>query len=361
MVNGLQLSRRRSLSSSKVPYGRPCAGRTDHDHQLPQFALSNRSASVPYPIDAKLVIAVASSALFDLSESDAIFREHGEERYRAYQREHQDNVLKQGVAFPFIRRLLSLNDPNEIDQPVEVILLSRNDPDTGLRVFNSIQSYGLAITRGAFVTGRAPYRYAAAFNASLFLSANEKDVREAIIAGHPAGMVLASQYEDDMNDVELRVAFDFDGVLVDDEAELVYHSTGELQAFHDSEVLNVLRAHNPGPLKELLGKIAALQRRERERAERDPHYTSKVRIAIVTARNAPSHKRMITTLREWGIQVDETFFLGGIEKRRILEVFAPHIFFDDQRVHLDAAVSVVPSVHVPFGIKNVEPVPPASP
>jgi 5'-nucleotidase len=310
---------------------------------------------LPYPIESKLVIAVASSALFDLRASDAVFRERGEEPYRAYQREHQDVVLDPGVAFPFIRRLLALNGAEVTDPPVEVILLSRNDPDTGLRVFNSIQSYGLAITRGAFVTGKAPYRYAAAFNASLFLSANENDVRAAMLAGHPSGLVLHSAYEDDMADEELRVAFDFDGVIADDEAEIVYHTTGDLNEFHKAEQENVLRAHNPGPLKDLLIKIAALQKRERERASLDKSYESKVRIAIVTARNAPSHKRMVTTLREWGIQVDETFFLGGIEKKRVLEVFAPHIFFDDQRVHLDSASGLVPSVHVPFGIKNIEP------
>lgn len=307
-----------------------------------------------YPIESKLVIAIASSALFDLRESDAVFQRDGEERYRQYQREHQDNVLAPGVAFPFIRRLLSLNAATEGDQPVEVILLSRNDPDTGLRVFNSIQSHGLAITRGAFVTGKSPYRYAAAFNASLFLSANEKDVREAMLAGQPSGLVLSSLFEDSMSDDQLRVAFDFDGVLADDEAEIVYHETGKLSDFHAAEEAKVLKAHNPGPLKELLQKIAQLQRRERQRSESDKSYESRIRVAIVTARNAPSHKRMVTTLREWGIQADETFFLGGIEKRRVLEVFQPHIFFDDQRIHLDSAAGLVPSVHIPFGIKNTE-------
>lgn len=316
---------------------------------------------MPYPIDKKLVIAVASSALFDLSESDAIFRQEGEEGYRAYQRAHQDDVLRPGVAFPFIRRLLNINGVSAEDQPVEVILLSRNDPDTGLRVFNSIQSHGLDISRGAFVTGRPPYRYAAAFNASLFLSANEKDVREAMLAGYPAGLVLSSKYEDDMADEELRVAFDFDGVLADDEAEIVFHETGNLSAFHEAEQSKVLKAHNPGPLKELLEKIARIQLSERQKQLADSTYEPKLRIAIVTARNAPSHKRMVTTLREWGIQVDETFFLGGIEKRRILEVFAPHIFFDDQRVHLDAASGVVPAVHVPFGVKNVDAPLPSAP
>jgi 5'-nucleotidase len=307
---------------------------------------------MPYPIEKKLVIAVASSALFDLKESDAIFRSEGTDAYRKYQHEHQDDVLHPGVAFPFVRRLLGLNteDPNE--QPVEVILLSRNDPDTGLRVFKSIEAHGLNITRGAFLRGRSPYRYIGAFNASLFLSANETDVREAIIAGYPAGMVLDSAYEDKMDDNELRVAFDFDGVLADDEAEIVYQTTHDLDAFHMAETAKVLKAHNPGPVKELLHKIAKLQEHEREKAERDPTYTPKVRTAIITARNAPSHERMITTLRKWGIIVDETFFLGGVEKKRILEVFEPHIFFDDQRVHLDSASGLVPSVHVPFGITN---------
>jgi 5'-nucleotidase len=306
---------------------------------------------MPYPIQQKLVIAVASSALFDLTESHQIFIGQGTEAYRAFQRANQNVVLRPGVAFPFIRRLLSLNDQGE--QPVEVILLSRNDPDTGLRVFKSIQAHSLDITRGAFLRGRPPHRYIRAFNASLFLSANEADVREAILAGHPAGMVLSSAYEDNMEDHELRVAFDFDGVLADDEAEIVYHTTGDLTLFQAAEQEKVLKAHNPGPLKELLYKIAKLQERELKKADEDSSYVPRVRIAIATARNAPAHERMITTLREWGIQVDETFFLGGVEKKRILEVFAPHIFFDDQRIHLDATSGLVPSVHVPFGIKNV--------
>jgi 5'-nucleotidase len=307
---------------------------------------------MPYPLEDKLVIAVASSALFDLSECDRIYRDQGTEAYREFQRKHQDDALKPGVAFPFIRRLLALNGTDANDQPVEVVLLSRNDPDTGLRVMNSIEAHSLGITRAAFLRGRPPHRYIGAFSASLFLSGNEKDVREATAAGFPAGVVLDSAHEDDVKDDELRVAFDFDGVLVDDEAEAVYHTTGSLDAFHSAESEKVLKVHNPGPLKDLLHRIAKLQQHETLRAERDKTYEPKVRIAIMTARNAPSHKRMINTLRAWGIQVDETFFLGGIEKKRVLEVFAPHIFFDDQRVHLDPASGLVPSVHVPFGIKN---------
>lgn len=305
-----------------------------------------------YPIDEKLVISIASSALFDLKESDMVFRQEGPEKYKDFQRLHQSDILKPGVAFPFIKRLLSLNGNTPGDQPVEVILLSRNDFDTGLRIFKSIEAHGLSITRGAFLRGRSPHRYIKAFNASLFLSANETDVREALLAGYPAGFVLDSAFEDKIDDKELRIAFDFDGVLADDEAEIVYHNTGNLSAFHEGEVQNVLKAHNPGPLKELFQKIAILQEYQLKRAKNDTTYQSKIRTAIITARNAPSHERMITTLREWGLIVDETFFLGGVEKKRILEVFAPHIFFDDQRINLDDSSKLVPSVHVPFGIKN---------
>lgn len=311
---------------------------------------------MPHNLDDKLVIAVASSALFDLSDSHAVYL-RGMKEYREYQREHQNDVLAPGVAFPFIRRLLNLNGTGAAEQHVEVILLSRNDPDTGLRVFNSIEAHGLNITRGAFLRGKSPHRYIPAFNASLFLSANEADVREAIAAGYPAGLVLDSAYKDDMADDELRVAFDFDGVLADDEAEIVYQTTKELELFHKAEQEKVLKAHNAGPLKELLLKIAKLQERELEKQEHDRAYEPKVRIAIVTARNAPSHERMVNTLRTWGISVDETFFLGGVEKKRILEVFKPHIFFDDQRVHLDSTSGVLPSVHVPFGVVNTPPAP----
>ena len=305
------------------------------------------NAEVPYPIQDKVVIAVASSALFDLSASHAIFLRDPEE-YRRYQREHQDDVLKPGVAFPFIRRLLSFNGKDATEQPVEVILLSRNDSDTGLRVMKSIKAHGLDITRAAFLRGEPPWPYAPAFNACLFLSANESDVREAVLAGIPAGVVLASTFEDDVTDNELRVAFDFDGIIIDDEAEIVYQTTKSLEAFHQAETDNALKVHNPGLLKDLLVKIARLQDSEMAKQAKDRNYKPRIKTAIITARNAPSHERMINTLRTWGIQVDQTFFLGGIEKKRVLEVFKPHIFFDDQRVHLDPASGVVPCVHVPI-------------
>ncbi|MEW4529384.1 5'-nucleotidase [Maioricimonas sp. JC845] len=306
---------------------------------------------MPFPIEQKLVVAIASSALFDLRDADRIFREEGLDAYRQHQRAHQDKPLACGVAFPFIRQLLRINEVDE-GEPVEVILLSRNDPDTGLRVFKSIEHYGLGITRGAFLNGRSPWRYVRAYEASLFLSANRNDVKEAIMNGHPAGPVLESTQTDDPDDRELRVAFDFDGVLADDEAERIYQETGDLAKYHSSEKEQASRPLNPGPLKELLEKIAHIQQTERKRAEADSSYEPMIRTAIITSRNAPAHERMITTLRHRGITVDETFFLGGMDKSRILDVFRPHIFFDDQKVHLDTASGIVPSVHVPFGVTN---------
>lgn len=306
---------------------------------------------MPYPIEEKLVVAVASSALFDLSESDAVFCNEGLVAYRAHQREREDVVLECGVAFPFVRRLLGLNKPDIGEEPVEVILLSQNDPDTGLRVMNSIENHGLPISRAAFVRGRDPFRYVDAFNACLFLSANPENVRAAVEHGLPAGCVMAATYIDDPHDGELRIAFDFDGVVVDDEAERVFQIQG-LEAFQSSEAAKALQAHNPGPLGRLFQEIGRIHQREVEREASEPGYVSSVRVAIVTSRNAPAHKRVVTTLRAWGIEIDETFFLGGMDKSRVLSEFRPHLFFDDQMAHVGSAAGVVPSVHVPFGIVN---------
>jgi 5'-nucleotidase len=307
---------------------------------------------MPYPIEDKLVIALASSALFDLSESDRIFRQLGLEKYRQYQRENEKVVLKEGVAFPLIKRLLALNGANEDDKLVEVVLLSRNDPDTGLRVMKSIQSYKLDITRAAFVSGRTPYRYLDAFNAALFLSANEDDVREAVVRHAPAGKVLPTEFVDDTSESELRIAFDFDGILADDSAEAIFKSSG-LAAFHDAEAQAAAEPIPAGPLSRFFREIAKLQQRERHKKVADSKYEPRVRIAIITSRNAPAHKRVVTTLRDWGIEVDEVFFLGGIEKARFLKEFRPHIFFDDQLQHLEGISKMVPSVHVPFGVANM--------
>jgi 5'-nucleotidase len=234
---------------------------------------------------------------------------------------------------------------------VEVILLSRNDPDTGLRVFNSIQHHGIDISRAAFVSGRDPFRYLAAFNAALFLSANPEDVKNAIMQGAPAGRVFPTQFIDDDTEAELRIAFDFDGVIADDSAEAVFKTQG-LEEFLRAERDHASVAHGLGPLHRFFSEVARLQAHELAKKKTDASYKPRLRIAIVTARNAPAHERVVTSLREWGIQVDEVFFLGGIEKHKILEVLRPHIFFDDQTSHIEGTASVTPSVHVPFGIAN---------
>ncbi|OAT22627.1 5'-nucleotidase [Proteus myxofaciens] len=304
-----------------------------------------------YDLTKRLVVGLSSSALFDLKESDKIFRTQGEEIYRQYQREKQDIPLDKGVAFPFIRRLLKLNEIRPEDPLVEVILLSRNDPDTGLRVMNSIEHYQLGITRAAFLQGKSPYTYIPAFDIELFLSANREDVMQAIIANYPAGQILSGHICDDNDDPELRIAFDFDGVLADDEAESIYKNSGQLSQFHDHEAKMVNIPHNPGPLKKFLQRISDIQKLELEEVKNNANYTPILKISIVTARNAPSHKRVINTMRAWGISINEAFFMGGVEKSNVLRILKPHIFFDDQKLHLKSS-SGLPSVHIPFGVAN---------
>lgn len=305
-----------------------------------------------YPIDNKLVIAVSSSALFDLTDSHQVFTKSGIEKYRHHQEQHLDTPFAQGVAFPFIRRFLNLNNVFPNDTPVEVVLLSRNSPETGLRIFRSINHYGLDISRAVFMGGRSPHSYLAAFNAALFLSANEQDVQNAIEGGLPAGVVLPSKISDSLSDQELRVAFDFDGVIADDEAEIIYKQSGSLDSFMEHEQEKQHIPHKPGPLADLFRGLSHLQQLENQKAAKDKNYQKIIRVAIVTARNAPAHERVITTLKSWGVSLDEAFFLGGMEKARVLNVLKPHLFFDDQRRHLSSAAGSTPMVHVPFGIAN---------
>ena len=305
-----------------------------------------------YPIERKLVIGIASSALFDLTESHQIYLSQGVEEYRRHQEAHLDVPFAKGVAFPFIRRFLGINTAFPQEQPVEVVLLSRNSPETGLRVFRSIRHYGLDISRATFMAGKSPYEYIPAFNASLFLSANEDDVRKAIEAHYPAGVVLPSKVQDSESDTELRVAFDFDGVIADDEAETIYKRNHDLGEFEAYETEKRLIPHKPGPLADLFTKLSFMQKLEEKRRKEDPSYQKILRISIVTARNAPNHERVVTTLKSWGVSADESFFLGGMEKSRILTVLRPHMFFDDQKSHLQSPASDIPMVHIPFGIAN---------
>ncbi|BAJ33235.1 MULTISPECIES: 5'-nucleotidase [Kitasatospora] len=309
----------------------------------------------PYDLSERLVIGIASSALFDLTESDAVFREHGEERYRSYQEEHLDDTLEPGVAFPFVRRLLSLNDlaPAPGDPLIEVIVLSRNDPDTGLRVMRSVQAHKLPISRAAFMQGKSPYRFMPVLNMSLFLSANRDDVHAAVDAGLPAGHVLGPLPADAPDDRDLRISFDFDGILADDASEQVYSAAG-IEGFRAHELAHADVPHDAGPLRDFLAAVDRIQRREEKRRRADPGYRPRVHVSLVTARDAPAHERAVMSLKRWGLRANDAFFLGGIDKGGIMKVLRPHIFFDDQSSHLASTSRTTPSVHVPFGRLNDE-------
>lgn len=308
---------------------------------------------MPYPIDRKLVIAVSSSALFDLDDSNRVFVEQGPKAYKKFQKDNLDVILDKGVAFPFIKRFLGINRRFPDKQPVEVVLLSRNSAATGKRVFRSIQHYGLDISRAAFTEGKSPYAYIPAFNTSLFLTANEEDVQKAIDAGYPAGVVLPSKTVNDDEHEELRIAFDFDGVIADDESESIFKHSN-LPDFHAHEVEKSGIPHKPGPLADLFQKLSFLQKLEDRELERNPNYQRTLTTAIVTARNAPAHERVINTLESWGVSANEMFFLGGMAKDRILSRLKPHMFFDDQRSHLQSEAGDIPMVHIPFGIANAK-------
>lgn len=305
---------------------------------------------MPYPIDKKFVIAVASSALFDLTESDSVFRKQGESKYREYQEKNIDNPFEKGVAFPFIKRLLSLNESFPDEQPIEVVLMSKNSPETGTRAFRSIQFYKF---RACFTSGKSNFQYLPAFNATLFLSANLDDVKSALEMGYSAGRVLSRHYiQDNDSDNELRIAFDFDGVLANDDSEKIYKaSDGNMKEYFQHEQQHANEALPLGPIGPLLQKISVFQKLEQRKAEKDTSYQRILKTAIVTARNAPAHERVVASLKEWGVEVDDAFFLGGIDKSRILNVMKPHIFFDDQITHLEH-IDNVPAVHIPFGIAN---------
>ncbi|BCE01696.1 5'-nucleotidase [Marinicellulosiphila megalodicopiae] len=303
-----------------------------------------------FDIEQKLVVGVASSALFDLTAPHDIFVNQGPKAYKQHQKDNINEVLQPGVAFSFIQRLLKINQHFSEQMPVEVVLLSRNSPATGERVFRSISHYGLDISRAAFIEGQSPFKYLPTFNVALFLSAHQQDVQNAIDAGFAAGLVLSGQGQDDESE-ELRIAFDFDGVIADDEAESVFKK-GDLESFIQHESSRSHIPHNPGPLADFFKKIALIQKLEDAKQENDRSYQRILRTSIVTARNAPAHERMITTLENWGVSPNETFFLGGMNKNRVLQTLKPHIFFDDQLTHLQANEAEIPMVHIPFGIAN---------
>lgn len=305
-----------------------------------------------FPIEKKLVVGVSSNALFNLQTEDQIFNDEGITAYRKYQIEKKDDLLDKGPAFPFIKRFLEINKHYTEERPVEVVLLSKNSPETGIRIFNSIKHFDLDISRAAFTSGKSPFEYIPAYNISLFLSTSDFDVQNSINAGYPAGKYINSEVEDLEEDIELRVAFDFDGVIADDSSEAVFKESKDLNQFHKHEVEHISEPHNPGPLADFFKKLAFFQKLETKKENKFPNYKKILRTSIITARNAPSHERAINTLTEWGVTVDELFLMGGVDKSRILNVVKPHIYFDDQLVHLNIESTKTPLVHIPFGIAN---------
>ncbi len=294
---------------------------------------------------SKLVVAISSRALFDLNDSHAVFEAEGVDAYCKYQIEHEDDLLAPGVAFPLVKKLLALNDLYAEFASVEVILLSRNSADTGLRIFNSIAHHELNIIRAAFCGGVSPYRYVSSMGAHLFLSADPGDVAQALEAGIAAATILPSKSSNMLaSGAQLRIAFDGDAVLFSDEAEQVFKAEG-LDAFTQSEKAAARKPLSGGPFKEFLSVLHRMQ-------VAAPVEVSPIRTALVTARSAPAHERVIRTLRAWNIRIDEAFFLGGMDKSDFLRSFGADIFFDDQAGHCDKARQYVPTGHVPHGVAN---------
>ena len=296
-------------------------------------------------LDNKLVVAISSRALFNFEEENRIFESGDARSYMALQLDRLDLPARPGIAFSLVKKLLAFNDT--ASQRVEVVILSRNDPVSGMRIFRSGLANQIKLERGVFTQGRSPFRYLRPLRAHLFLSANAQDVREALEAGFPAARVLTESVLAGSNyPSELRIAFDGDAVLFSDEAERVFQSHG-LDAFQQHEQSKAAQPLPEGPFKPLLSALHRLQQAGTPEM--------KIRTALVTARSAPAHERAIRTLMDWNINVDEAMFLGGLPKGEFLREFEPDFFFDDQTGHVDHAARHVPSGHVSGGISNLPP------
>lgn len=302
---------------------------------------------MPASLSGRLVVAISSRALFDFEEENRLFEGEDDRAYMKLQLEKVDEPAKPGVAFSLVRKLLAFNTPDEAR--VEVVILSRNDPVSGMRVFRSAKHYGLPIERGVFTRGQSPWRYLRPLQAHLFLSVNENDVRSALAAGVPAARVLPhAARAGEAHPNEVRIAFDGDAVLFSDEAERVFQKGG-LDAFQAHEVAMAEQPLQGGPFKPLLMALHALQQHDPAQGES----AMRIRTALVTARGAPAHERAIRTLMDWGIEVHEALFLGGLPKGEFLREFEPDFFFDDQTGHVENAAPHVPSGHVAAGVVNV--------
>ena len=293
-----------------------------------------------YDLTAPLVIGISSRALFDLEEENRIFETQGVHVYEEYQVRHEKEILPRGAAFELVRSFLELNKLGE-NRLVEVIVMSRNSPNTSLRIFNSIAHYGLDITRAALSGGAPIAPYLRPFRTDLFLSAYRPDVQEAIDSGLAAGMILTGTVPESAPTQQIRIAFDGDAVLFSAEAERIFQREG-LPAFEAHERENADIPLAEGPFAKFLKTIAHIQSQFSDRE------SAPIRTALVTSRNAPAHERAIKTLRQWGVRVDEAFFLGGVRKQDVLSAFGAHIFFDDQPAHAEPASRFVPAAVVPY-------------
>jgi 5'-nucleotidase len=296
---------------------------------------------MPASLDGQLVVAISSRALFDFEEENRVFEAGDDRAYMQLQLQRVEQPARPGVAFSLVNKLLAFN----ADAPrVEVVILSRNDPVSGMRVFRSAQHYGLTVQRGVFTRGQSPWRYLRPLAANLFLSTNEADVRSALLAGVPAARVYPhSARASAAHPDEVRIAFDGDAVLFSDEAEVVYQRDG-LAAFQDHERERADTPLAAGPFKPLLQALHRLQSA--------PVAGMRLRTALVTARSAPAHERAVRTLMDWRIEVDEAMFLGGLAKGEFLREFEPDFFFDDQTGHIESAAMHVPAGHVAHGVSN---------
>ena len=305
------------------------------------------SAPGSSPLDGKLVVAISSRALFDFEQENQVFEQSDDRAYMALQLQRLEQPARPGVAFSLVKKLLAFNQGppgGSGSQPVEVVILSRNDPVSGMRVFRSAQHYGLPIQRGSFTRGQPPWRSLKPLHANLFLSTHLSDVRAALDAGVPAAQVYPhSAHASEAHPNEVRIAFDGDAVLFSDEAERVYQAQG-LDAFQRHESAKAQQPLLAGPFKPLLTALQRLQ------IEGTP--AMRIRTALVTARSAPAHERAIRTLMNWNIEVDEAMFLGGLPKGEFLREFEPDFFFDDQTGHIESAAQHVPSGHVASGVRN---------
>jgi 5'-nucleotidase len=300
---------------------------------------------MPANLDDKLVVALSSRALFDFEEENAVFDEDDPRSYERLQLSRLNQPAAQGAAFKLVKKLLAFNTPTA--HKVEVVILSRNDPVTGLRVFKSAEHHNLPITRGVFLRGRPPYGYLSPLKADLFLSANPDDVRRALETGFPAARVYAKSPDAaESHAHEVRIAFDGDAVLFSDEAERVYQERG-LPAFEEHERTRAGEPLPPGPMQPFLRALHTLQKNP------PPDSAMRIRTALVTARSAPAHDRAVRTLMSWDIEVDEAMFLGGLDKGPFLRVFEPDFYFDDQLAHVQSASQAGPSGHVDAGIVNL--------